>query len=642
MPRPHLRRPTAAAAVGALALLSLGSFPVAATAAAESPSLTVTPASGPSLADTGDYTLADDLQCEPGQAQYIWLTPTEYDGGRLVEIPVPEGASAMPGSFDPGRAAEIDYPFDLDATGRLTPVEGVFPVDVNNSWLVVSIGDYAPLAGNLPAGAYTLAATCFEPFAYEAVTTQNDAGQRIVTAAWNTVTVDASGAWSVGTAPAAASTATAVTATPHTDNTVTLTATVSSGDAAVGAVGTVKFSEGSTSLGEQALSAAGVASVTTPSLSAGTHDLVAEFVPASGDYTGSTGTVQVSIGAAAAATQTAITATLGTGNTATLTAAVTSGGSPVTGGTVQFRDGTIPVGQPVTVANGSAVFTTPALNAGTHVFSAAYTPASASYSPSASADAAISVGEAPAEEGTSLALAAIPAISGSGQLSVGLGVVVFQDGSAAADATGSVRFTRNGAAIGEPVTVTAGVAALTDSGLTFDTDYRYRAEFTPAEGSKWTTAQSAEVAVSVKSATLLTGGATITPGQAYRVIAPDGTFVGNEAVTGVANSTPTPLGTGTANAAGGVAFTFQAPSGLEPGAHSIVLTGASGRTYTLAVSVANGQTNRPASFATDWIGQIRDTPALLAGLVGALVVFAAAGLIGWNVFWRRRHTVARR
>lgn len=61
------------------------------------------------------------------------------------------------------------------------------------------------------------------------------------------------------------------------------------------------------------------------------------------------------------------------GQSVTFTATVTSGGSPVTAGTVQFSEGATALGAPVTVAaDGTATLTTSTLAAGTHTITASY------------------------------------------------------------------------------------------------------------------------------------------------------------------------------------------------------------------------------------------------------------------------------
>lgn len=182
-----------------------------------------------------------------------------------------------------------------------------------------------------------------------------------------------SGGWCV-TVRVPAPTVTALTSSANPSipgSPVTLTATVTSGGAPVTA-GSVTFTDGSTAIGGPVnLSAAGVASLTTP-FTAGSHSITAayagtdDFAPSSGSLTQIANPV---------ATVTALTSSANPstpGSPVTLTAAVTAGGSPVTAGTVTFADGGTQLGSAVTVsAAGVATFTGP-FTAGSHSITASY------------------------------------------------------------------------------------------------------------------------------------------------------------------------------------------------------------------------------------------------------------------------------
>ncbi|GAA1980087.1 hypothetical protein GCM10009777_11900 [Microbacterium pumilum] len=159
---------------------------------------------------------------------------------------------------------------------------------------------------------------------------------------------------------------------------VTFTATVTSGGAPV-TTGTVAFSDGGTPLGANVpVDAAGTATFTTSALTAGTHPITATYAgtPA---YTTSTGNLDQVV--EANATSTVLVSDVNpsaVGQAVTFTATVTSGGAPVTTGTVAFSDGGTTLGSNVPVdATGTATFTTSALTAGTHPITATYaaTPA---------------------------------------------------------------------------------------------------------------------------------------------------------------------------------------------------------------------------------------------------------------------------
>lgn len=131
-------------------------------------------------------------------------------------------------------------------------------------------------------------------------------------------------------------------ASPQPEGTsVTLTATISP----TAATGTVQFEYGTTDIGSPVTVSDGTASTSTTSLPEGTNDLSAVFTPAAlSGYGGSTGTGTYTISAPPAAdTATALTVDPNTGpaySAVSLSAAVTSGGSPVpsASGSVSFYD----------------------------------------------------------------------------------------------------------------------------------------------------------------------------------------------------------------------------------------------------------------------------------------------------------------
>ena len=154
---------------------------------------------------------------------------------------------------------------------------------------------------------------------------------------------------------------------------VTFTATVTSGGSPVTS-GTVQFSDGGTPLGGPvAVAADGTATLTTSALGVGAHTISAAYGGTAALATSSDDVVQV---VDVSATSTAVTSSLNpssVGQAVTLTATVTSGGSPVASGTVQFSDGGTPLGGPVAVAaDGTATLTTSALSAGDHSITAQY------------------------------------------------------------------------------------------------------------------------------------------------------------------------------------------------------------------------------------------------------------------------------
>ena len=149
----------------------------------------------------------------------------------------------------------------------------------------------------------------------------------------------------------------------------TLTATLTPASA----VGSVQFKDGATLIGSPVTVTGGSASLST-TLPVGTNALSAVFTPTNpAAFTASTSNTVPYV---VYATATHITLTVAPnpafhGIPVVLIATVT----PFTAaGTVQFFDGTTPLGAPVPVLAGVAFFTTSALTTGTHTLTAVFTP----------------------------------------------------------------------------------------------------------------------------------------------------------------------------------------------------------------------------------------------------------------------------
>ncbi|AFL90536.1 gluconolactonase [Terriglobus roseus DSM 18391] len=158
-------------------------------------------------------------------------------------------------------------------------------------------------------------------------------------------------------------------------NAVTFTAQVAGAAANSGVTaaptGTMIFHEGATVLGTVALNGAGAASLTTSSLTVGSHNIVATY---SGDvrYGGNDSAILTQV-IRNASSQSVLTTSANPSVFAaplTLTVRVTgNGGAPT--GNVNFLDGTTTIGQAALNA-GTAVFTTSSLAPGIHSLSAIY------------------------------------------------------------------------------------------------------------------------------------------------------------------------------------------------------------------------------------------------------------------------------
>jgi hypothetical protein len=191
----------------------------------------------------------------------------------------------------------------------------------------------------------------------------------------------------VTTAMATTTTLATSPASPAAQGTpVTLTATITPATA----TGTVQFKDGAANLGPPVPVHNGTASGSTSELVAGPHQLAAVFNPTdSGAFATSTSlpvAFVVTPPAGPVATNTTLTTSPASpaaqGTPVTLTATIT----PATAtGTVQFKDGTRNLGNPVAVSNGTASGSTSTLPPGTRSLTAEFTPNAPLYSASKSA-----------------------------------------------------------------------------------------------------------------------------------------------------------------------------------------------------------------------------------------------------------------
>jgi large repetitive protein len=166
---------------------------------------------------------------------------------------------------------------------------------------------------------------------------------------------------------------------------VTFTATVSGSAGGTSPTGTVTFTDLSTgqTLGTATLNISQQATVTTSSLSTGSHNIQASY-DGDGNFGGSSATLTQVVNKAA--TTTAVTASPNpsvAGQPVTFTAMVsptTPGGLPPTG-TVTFLEGGNPIGSATLGSNGQAALTIATLSVGSHTITASY-PGDGNFNPS--------------------------------------------------------------------------------------------------------------------------------------------------------------------------------------------------------------------------------------------------------------------
>jgi hypothetical protein len=261
------------------------------------------------------------------------------------------------------------------------------------------------------------------------------------------------------------------------DTPVTLTATVTPPTAA----GTVQFKDGTANLGNPVIVSNGMASGTTSTLTVGSHPLTAVFAPANpaafSPSTSSAVMFVVAAPAGATTTSTALAASpvspVAQGTPVTLTATVT----PATAaGTVQFKDGTANLGNPVTVSNGTASGSTSTLAGGSHELAAVFIPANpTAFSPSTSPPLTFAIAAPTGATPTGAALITYPASPVRRGTPVSLFATVTPT-----TATGTVQFKDGIANLGNPVIVSNGAASGTTSTLAVGA-HQLTAVFTPTD-----------------------------------------------------------------------------------------------------------------------------------------------------------------
>jgi len=270
-------------------------------------------------------------------------------------------------------------------------------------------------------------------------------------------------------------TTTAVTSSTNPStfgDSVTFTATVSATAGSSTPTGSVQFQDNGSNLGSpQTLNGSGVATLTTSSLSGGSHTITAVY-GGQGAFQTSTGTLSGGQTVNKASTTTTLISSQNPsvyGQSVTFTATITAPSSATAvanpAGTVDFFDGNTKIDtETVSTSNGvtSATFTTGALSVGSHTITATYNGDTNYSSSSAIAAQAVSQTVNKASSSTNLSADNNPSVTGQ---AVTFTATVSATAPGAGTPTGTVQFQDNGSSLGSPQTLTNGVATLTVSTL---------------------------------------------------------------------------------------------------------------------------------------------------------------------------------
>ena len=394
------------------------------------------------------------------QAQTIEISSSALSTTTTLQVP----AAAITGTA-------------VDLTATVAPNSAVGTVQFKSNG--TAIGSPVTVSG----GTATLSHS-FDAAGAQSITADFTAGAGFVSSSGSaqTVTVSDPAPIDVETTTSLSVPATAITGTA-----VDLTATVAPNNA----VGTVQFKSNGTAIGSPVTVSGGTATLSHSFDAAGAQSITADFTAGAGFVSSSASAQTVTVSDPApvdveTTTSLSVPATAITGAAVDLTATVAPNNAV---GTVQFKSNGTAIGSPVTVSGGTATLSHSFDAAGAQSVTADFTAGAGFVSSSASAQTVTVSDPAPVDVETTTSLS-VPATAITGT-AVDLTATVAPN-----NAVGTVQFKSNGAAIGSPVTVSAGVATLSHS---FDAAgaQSITADFTAGSGFKNSVASAKSVQVSV-------------------------------------------------------------------------------------------------------------------------------------------------
>jgi sugar lactone lactonase YvrE len=322
--------------------------------------------------------------------------------------------------------------------------------------------------------------------------------------------------------------------------------------------GALTLRDGSTTIGTQTVAADGTFTFPAVALSVGTHPLTAFYAGDTDNASATSPLLNVVVVLAPTSTGLSTSASpASAGQNVTFTASVSSD-SPNPTGTVNFLDGTTPLGSSTLGANGSTSLSTNTLAVGPHSITAAYL-GDANHATSTSSvltqqivqvsTASFTSNNNPSNAGANVVFTV--RISGSGS-PVPTGTVIFRDGSLT---IGQSALDNTGGGSMQTALLTVGSHSLTAT-------YSGDANYAVASAALLQTVQNEN--------TQITLSAGSNPAIYAQPLSFTATVTGNGGIaTGPVTFTDgsTPLGSGTLNASGVATLTT---STLSPGIHSIV------------------------------------------------------------------------
>ena len=371
---------------------------------------------------------------------------------------------------------------------------------------------------------------------------------------------------------------------------------------------------------------AGSAAVTVSALAVGSRSITAHY----------NGDAHFTAGTSAALSQTVTAAATGVslasnhapavnGQSVTITATVSpAAGSAVPTGTVQFYDGGVAVGSPVTLSSGTATLSQ-TFTVGNHTLTAAFTHDSGNFADSTTGS---SLAQTVDQAGVTVAVSA-PASSVHGQ-SVTLTATVAAAAPGVGTPTGTVTFYADGASLGTGTLNGSGVATLATAALT-TTPHDITASY-GGDGNFLTGASAdhaADVSVDMASTTVTMGSAS---GTTYGATA---TFTATVAAVAPGAGTPTgfvtfiadgdqahPLGTVTVDGSGVATVTSTV---LAVGNHTVTASYAGDDDFLNSVAASGVSQTVTASNTLTSLSQLSTTSQYNTAAYLAATVTATGG-----------------
>jgi hypothetical protein len=521
--------------------------------------LTLSTLSAGSYSIVGSY--SGDSHYVAGQSAVASLQVTSTTTTVLV---------ATPNSVNAGQALNLVATVSASGTASLSgTVNFMNGSTVLGSANVNSSGVATLSISSLPAGTYSLTARYLGNSSFGASTS-----------AAASVTVTAS----------TAATTTSLVASPNpvtTGQALNLVATVSAGGTA-SLSGTVNFMNGSTVLGSGSVNAAGVATLSTASLPAGTYSLAARYVGNSSFLASTSPASSVTVTASTSATTTSLVASpnpVTTGQTLNLVATVRDSGTASLSGTVNFMNGSTVLGSGSVNSSGVATLSTASLPAGTYSLTARYA-GNSSYLASASPAASVTVTTSTAATITSLVASPNPVTTGQT-----LNLVATVSTSGTASLSGTVNFMNGSTVLGSGSVSSSGVATLATASLPAGT-YSLTARYAGNSSYLASTSPAASVTVTTSTAATITSLVaspnSVTTGQTLNLVATVSTS-GTASLSGTVNfmNGSTVLGSGSVNSSGVATLST---ASLPAGTYSLTARYAGNSSYLASTSPASSVT----------------------------------------------------